>query len=511
MFLANQNFFETESNILPSNNSIPIQSNQDTINEEIKGNPAVNELDLDLSCDEIRPNTSYKKLFQYHRSRFSNVRVGYQNEFKETSEICLRELLQLDKKDILENEMFQKKIKDFVVYVPRYYDKKNGNKNQMFSAHKQFFEHEFSILPSITSHLIQANNIDRNCGNVVVPVHTNFDRSKKVVNPKQVRSDKDEKQFTCEICNKVFSSKGKLKSHITIVHEGRKPFTRLKAHIDSVHEKKKPFLCETCNERFKTKQILLRHIASKHIRKGPYQCATCNSEFEEKRGLNEHVSSVHGGINPFKCDLCESTFARQNGLNRHKRSVHEKTTTFLYCQICNKGFSQKHHLKSHIAIVHEGIRPFQCNVCGSTYGVKSKLKLHVQAVHKGKKPFPCSKCDKQFYTSTRLREHIEIIHEGKDNANAECEICNEKFTHVKKLRYHMNRFHEGKNFVCDLCSIAFLTRFKLKAHIEAVHEGKKPYQCEFCEKSFSKKPYLISHVSTLHPIKIQNMNYFNKP
>ena len=87
------------------------------------------------------------------------------NEFKETSAICLQELLQLDKRDILENEMFRKEIQNFVFHVPQYYKKKKGNKNGMFGAHKQYFEREFNILPS---NLIQANKIDKDCGNVVV-------------------------------------------------------------------------------------------------------------------------------------------------------------------------------------------------------------------------------------------------------------------------------------------------------------------------------------------------------
>ena len=157
IFKAHKYFYEREFNILPSNNS-------SLIYEEIEGNPEVNdnEIHLDMSCDEIRPHTSYKKLFQHHRSRFPNVRVGYQKEFKETSEICLQELLQLDKKDILKNEKFQQKIKDFIIYAPRYWKKKNCSRNKMFAAYKQFFEHEFTIL-----NISHANKSDKSCETVI--------------------------------------------------------------------------------------------------------------------------------------------------------------------------------------------------------------------------------------------------------------------------------------------------------------------------------------------------------
>ena len=124
-----------------------------------------------MSCDEIRPHTSYKKLFEYHRSRFPKVKVLHNHkEFKETSAICLQELLKLDKKDILGNEIFRKKIEYFVGHIPRYYEKKFQNKHRMFATHRRYFESEFNILPS--NH-IQANKIDKDCVNFVVKVHTN--------------------------------------------------------------------------------------------------------------------------------------------------------------------------------------------------------------------------------------------------------------------------------------------------------------------------------------------------
>ena len=160
MFNKFQKFFENEFHILPTNNSYPIQSNQDSIVEEVEGDQEVSdsEFDLDMSCDEIRPHTSYKKLFEYHRSRFPNVKILHNHkEFKETSSICLQELLQLDEKDILENEMFRKKIQNFVVRVTKYYEKNFRNKKRMFAAHKQYLEHEFNILPSNNSNSIQSN------------------------------------------------------------------------------------------------------------------------------------------------------------------------------------------------------------------------------------------------------------------------------------------------------------------------------------------------------------------
>ena len=125
MFHAYKDFFETEISIPPTNNSKPTQSNQNAIVEEIEENSELsdNEFDLDMSCDEIRPHTSFKKLFEYHRSRFPNVGVcrNY-NEFKETSAICLQELLRLKEMDILDNKQFWSEINNFAKHVPKHYE-----------------------------------------------------------------------------------------------------------------------------------------------------------------------------------------------------------------------------------------------------------------------------------------------------------------------------------------------------------------------------------------------------
>ena len=114
--------------------------------------------DSDMPSVEIKPVTTFKKLYEYHRKRFPKVKVSNSNkEFKETAGICLQELLQLDEKDISENEMFRKKIQNFVVRVTKFYEENFRNKKRMFAAHKQYVEHEFNILPSNNSNPIQSN------------------------------------------------------------------------------------------------------------------------------------------------------------------------------------------------------------------------------------------------------------------------------------------------------------------------------------------------------------------
>ena len=44
-------------------------------------------------------------------------------------------------------------------------------------------------------------------------------------NPENVSTQKKEaRKFKCEICSNGFFARGKLEQHVTVVHEGKKPF-----------------------------------------------------------------------------------------------------------------------------------------------------------------------------------------------------------------------------------------------------------------------------------------------
>ena len=38
----------------------------------------------------------------------------------------------------------------------------------------------------------------------------------------------------------------------------------------------------------------------------------------------------------------------------------------------------------------------------------------------------------------------------------------------------------------------------LKIHVESVHEEKKPYNCDICDYSFSRKGNMNKHVESVH-------------
>ena len=125
------------------------------------------------------------------------------------------------------------------------------------------------------------------------------------------------KEFNCDMCPKVLSSKAGLKLHLKNVHikEDRKKFKcgkcffstnfygNLKTHVKNVHEKIKRFECYFCDKKFYRKNQIELHLTSTHIKpkrffdeNRPFQCtfANCSKFFPLKLELERHFKAHSG-------------------------------------------------------------------------------------------------------------------------------------------------------------------------------------------------------------------------
>ena len=136
-------------------------------------------------------------------------------------------------------------------------------------------------------------------------------------------------KFTCDDCQKTYSTRQSLKRHMSDVHKGLKPFK-----------------CTSCDSKFANGQGLKNHIAAIHGGKKPYQCQKCDSSFATNQGLKRHISSVHEEQKQFKCQKCQYACALKYNLDLHLNTVHGNDTT--NCSKCNEEFTRK-DLKKHEA------------------------------------------------------------------------------------------------------------------------------------------------------------------
>jgi len=156
----------------------------------------------------------------------------------------------------------------------------------------------------------------------------------------QEKSNKETiRSYSCDICQKVLSSKGTLSKH-KLLHSGEKP-----------HQ------CHLCPAQFIQRRSLTCHVMQKHSLERPYKCKICNKGFVYSFYLEEHMA-YHSGEKKHQCSECGKRFSSLGALTKH--SKRHSTSKSFSCDLCTKSFKVIVDLKTHIKFVHakdKQIRP----------------------------------------------------------------------------------------------------------------------------------------------------------
>ena len=259
------------------------------------------------------------------------------------------------------------------------------------------------------------------------------------------------KGYTCDICMKSVRN---LEKHI-------------KLYCVAVKKKnEKEHTCEICDKTFSTSITLSEHLENVHECTQKLQCDTCMKIFSRKADLNKHTVRVHVKTHSLKCKHCEKAFKIPGNLNRHIRESHEKVKNH-NCEICEATFTRLIHLRDHIKHKHFNEKTHPCKVCGQFFNNGGALYNHVNNVH-NEINFLCAICEKQFDSKTILKKHVDSVH-GKIK-NFECKFCHKTFAENTSMKDHILRVHEDKKkYQCTQCKEGFHYSKKLRAHIVESH------------------------------------------
>ncbi|XP_063752524.1 zinc finger protein 366 isoform X1 [Eleginops maclovinus] len=276
----------------------------------------------------------------------------------------------------------------------------------------------------------------------------------------------DQKRWKCRMCEKSYTSKYNLVTHI-LGHNGIKPHG-----------------CHLCGKLFKQLSHLHTHLLT-HQGMRPHKCQVCHKAFTQTSHLKRHMMQ-HSDVKPYSCNVCGRGFAYPSELRAHELK-HEKGQENV-CVECGLDFPTLAQLKRHLT-VHRGPTLYRCAECQKTFQYPSQLQNHMMK-HKDIRPYICSECGMEFIQSHHLKQHT-LTHKGVKEHK--CRICGREFTLLANMKRHVLIHTNIRAYQCHMCFKSFVQKQTLKAHM-IVHSDIKPYKCKLCGKEFNRMHNLMGHM-----------------
>lgn len=281
--------------------------------------------------------------------------------------------------------------------------------------------------------------------------------------------------------------------------------TRVTELSNGIQRKKKhhslkdtmPATCPVCNKLFTQRKNIYTHMKI-HSRQNTHRCETCGQAFPFKTHMFKHMKEAHRVL-PHKCDVCGKMFACLAKLTTHhkvhepkedrrlRKAHHMKQDTNPECRFCSKVCRNSKELKDHMKVHRQAHR---CDICLMTFVHFETLQRHITSTHSNLRPYRCELCSKCFKKKQVLTVHM-LTHTGQKEYK--CNICSKTFVQGSQLKVH-KRIHTGeKPYRCPMCDMSFAQIGTREAHLR-VHTGERPYKCDQCDAKFRQNAHLLKHL-----------------
>ncbi|XP_017776882.1 PREDICTED: zinc finger protein 664-like [Nicrophorus vespilloides] len=251
------------------------------------------------------------------------------------------------------------------------------------------FSHITSISKTVPEPVVEAKKEIRcDICNFTFSDENILDMHQKLLHQTQADKKTGIYNYHCHLCSKKFKMRGSLMVHLRVAHYGfghndngleklenlvseAKSKRSLDGKVEESKTSVKQWSCDVCSKLFTTKYFLKKHKRL-HTGEMPYFCAQCNKYFTFQQSYHKHML-YHSSEKPHVCAECGRAFKELSTLHNHER-IHSGERPFA-CETCGKCFRQRVSYLVHKRI-HTGVMPYKCTACEKTFRYKVSQKSH---------------------------------------------------------------------------------------------------------------------------------------
>ncbi|KAG7303378.1 hypothetical protein JYU34_011869 [Plutella xylostella] len=252
----------------------------------------------------------------------------------------------------------------------------------------------------------------------------------------------------CEICHKKFDNAKKYYGHLR-VHS--KDNLRL-------------WVCDKCpDQRFSTKQQLMKHSLTHKPLEKVWKCQQCPSAFEALYRLQQHLFVKHLNYRPHKCDECGKAFQKLSDLKIHGL-LHKGTAAKKHkCATCGKVFNHVSNYNRHLT-THSDEKTYRCYGCGRAFKQSPSLTRHTKNCEKYQSQAPtfpkcgnrqnhCRECGMIFQYKSELVEHCISEHSNQKSNKTQVNDTVKETKPEEKVAQKNEAKSTVDNIVDDILSV----------------------------------------------------------
>lgn len=205
--------------------------------------------------------------------------------------------------------------------------------------------------------------------------------------------------------------------------------------------------CTVCEKTFSSPGKLYQHMYS-HTGERPFACSECSKAFSSKFKLMRHLL-IHSADRKHQCPFCERSFHRKDHLKNHSK-VHNPDKKVYRCEkeTCRKEYNSYLSYRKHVAVHAAEDGGLDCKICGRSFTNRDEILYHLK-VHAGsrtvknpsEKKFQCEHCERRFFTRKDVKRHL-VVHTGKRDFL--CQFCPQRFGRKDHLVRHIKKSHGGR-------------------------------------------------------------------